>query len=173
MKFQVDITGNFNKVVGLVIEQNFHITIRCAACNMVHENVVYITDKMKVRVPVRGNPDKIEVYNLLVECRNKDCLNKMYIKLIEPENKITIKKHSTLEDSEVLALPIENEVCHISTVQSDSAILKDVDGLILDAVDNHGKVYENCEFKDRVLVEVAQDGETVDIQNFRVIVKQL
>ncbi|KAI4293014.1 hypothetical protein PAPHI01_2288 [Pancytospora philotis] len=173
MRFQVDITGDFNNIVGLAVAQNFYINIECAKCRTAYKSMLTITEDSKEQVKVRGNKYNLETYNLVVKCRQ--CDSEMAIKLHRPTHTVTAELNESYPDEQrhIELFPVENGRCHISTVQSDTAVLVAVDGLILDAVDTHGRLYENCDFKDRVLVEVAENGQTVSIQDFRIAVAEL
>ncbi|KAI5168484.1 hypothetical protein PAEPH01_0172 [Pancytospora epiphaga] len=173
MKFRVDVTGEFHNIAGIRVAQNFHISVECAACGKPYKNLLYITEEMKEQVKVKGNHHEFETFNLVVACR--DCENEMHIKIHRPTEMrmVDVRDETSDEPRQMEVFLIKDEACHISTIQSDSAVLLDVDGLILDAVDLDGNLFENCVFKDRVLVEDAKNGKTADIQSFRIRVTEL
>jgi len=173
MKFQINVRGEFNNIMGLDIAQSYYTHVKCGACGGMHKKDVFVSDKTKKRVRVRDVVGKVEVYNLTVECRN--CRNMMCIKISEPENRTRVELGDELEDArEMWIFPVvDNAYCHISTIQSDSGIITDVDGLILDAVSMDGSVFSNVEFSKRILAEDDFKGKTIDIQKFEIEVKQV
>lgn len=170
MKFHVIIKGDFHNIKGLSIAQKYFIDVQCGTCNKIHRNTIYISEDMKKTIKVKEIVGKYEKYNLTVEC--KDCKNVMAINVFEPDNKINITNEET-EEVFTVSPVIENAYCHISTLQSDSAIIKDVDGLILDAIDLKNHAFPNLEFSGRILAEDDMKGDTIDIQNFRIEVEQV
>lgn len=174
MRFQVDITGDFKNAVALDVQQNFFITIKCAKCNAQYKRQLYITENDQRDVKVRGSKYTVETYNLVVDCDK--CDNNMRIKLNRPEEQINVMLNESYPDPvrNMTLFPIKDGKCHISTIVSDTAVVVDVDGLIVDVVDTYGSLHENCEFADRVLVEVsANPSQTVEIQDFQVKVTEL
>lgn len=175
MKFQVAIRGDFNNVAGLAVAQNYYISVQCGACRAVHKKAIFISDEMVKKVKVKEVVGKVETYNLTVECR--DCGNLMCIKMNEPDDKISVRMNENNEaydeeDPEMKVFPVVGDKCHISTIQSDSAVVTDVDGLILDVVDKHGMLFSNCRFDKHILAEDNTRGCIIDIQNLSLVVEQ-
>ncbi|KAI5150034.1 hypothetical protein ENBRE01_1262 [Enteropsectra breve] len=163
MKYHILIKGMFTNVKGLVIAQNYFVSIKCASCNTEHKKAVFVSDQDKKKVAVKEPKGKFETFNLTVEC--KECKNLMCIKIHEPEDRIY--------HDDMYLFPINNDSCHVSTFISDQAVPVDVDGLILDAVSCQGVLFENCSFNERTLAEDDCRGKTIDIQKFEIAIEQI
>lgn len=171
MKFHVNVTGEFHNIQGLRIAQKYFMTIQCGACGTTHKNTVFISKDTNKIVKVKELPRRYEVHDLTVKC--KGCDNLMCIRIHEPEQKIDVRVEGVEEDEVMSFCPVVNDaVCHISTIQSDVAVVKDVDGLILDAVNLKGQLFENLEFQGRVLAEDDMRGDSIDIRRFAIDVVQ-
>lgn len=163
MKFNINITGDFDNIKGLRIAQRYYIDIQCAACNTLHPKTIFVAEENWRSMKIKELTGKKETFNVIVQCRN--CENYMGIVIIEPEKQF--------EFEEMMLSPVENDVCHISTIISDRAIVKNVDGLILDAVSEQGVVFKNCSFDKRTLAEDDSRGRTIDILKFDIEVEQI
>ena len=99
----------------------------------------------------------------------------MGILIFEPSNQIEHKKEveSIESDEKVYFSPVNNDKCHISTILSNSAIITNVDGLILDVLSNQGEFFHNCSFDRRTLAEDDNKGRTVDVLKFDIEVEQV
>lgn len=164
MKFKIYITGEFDNIKGLGIAQRYYIDVQCGACNTVHPKSIFVAEENWKSIKVRDVVGKQETFNVAVQCRN--CDNMMGIVMLEPENQFNFGDEMALS-------PIVNDRCHISTIVSDRAVVKDVDGLILDAVSNQGEVFRNCSFDKRTLAEDDMKGLTIDILKFNIEVEQV
>lgn len=165
MKFLVNITGDFENVKGLVIAQKYFMSVECGSCRTLHKNAVFISDEMLKKVKVKDVKGMVVKFNLTLKCKN--CDGVMGINIYEPENKVVIDP-----ETEYFVHPVENDVCTVSIVQSDSAVIKDVDGLILDAVSFSGDVFKNCSINQHIVAE-EREGRSLDIQRFKVEVVQV
>ncbi|KAM0679634.1 hypothetical protein GINT2_002266 [Glugoides intestinalis] len=163
MKFNINITGEFDNIKGLRIAQRYYIDVQCGACNTLHPKAIFIAEENWRSMKIKEVTGKKETFNVIVQCRN--CENHMGILILEPENQF--------EFEEMMLSPVENDVCHISTIISDRAIVKNVDGLILDAVSEQGVIFKNCSFDKRTLAEDDMRGKTIDILKFDINVEQI
>lgn len=164
MRFNVNITGEFENIKGLSIEQKYYIDVQCGACNTVHPKLIFIAEEnwnhMKNK---RLSGNKKEAFNVVMKCRN--CENEMGIDVFEPEEQFEFEeKHFA---------PVTNDKCNISTIVSDSAIVKNVDGLILDVLSVENSIFKNCSFDKRTLAEEDTNGKVVDILKFNIEVEQV
>lgn len=163
MKFNVNITGEFDNIKGLRIAQRYFIDVQCGACNTVHPKSVFIAEENWKQIKIKELIGKKETFNVVVQCRN--CENLMGIVIMEPEEQF--------EFEDMLLAPVKNDKCHISTIVSDRAVIKNVDGLILDVVSMQDAVFRNCSFDKRTLAEDDNHGKTVDILKFDIEVEQV
>lgn len=163
MKFNVNITGEFDNIKGLRIAQKYYIDVQCGACNTLHPKSVFIAEENWRQIKIKEIAGKKETFNVAVQCRN--CENMMGIVIMEPEEQFDFES--------MLLAPVRNDKCHISTIISDRAVIKNVDGLILDVVSNQGEVFKNCSFDKRTLAEDDKKGKTVDILKFGIEIEQV
>lgn len=171
MKFNINITGEFHNVKGLTIVQEYFINVRCGACNTLYPNDIFISHKDKRCIKIKEKPHELDTFNLAVQC--KECKNIMGILIFEPENHFEFKKENDDSMNKILLNPVVNDKCHISTILSNSAIITNVDGLILDVVSNENELFHNCSFDKRTLAEDDNKGKTVDILKFDIEVEQV
>lgn len=165
MKFEVYITGEFNNIKGMRIAQKYLMNTECGACHTLHPNSVYIGDDQSRMVKIPEKPKRMEKHNLVVKCRG--CDGEMKIDITEPED-------GMLFEEDLYIHPIINGRCHVSTLESDEAVVKKIDtGLILDLVSNQDKVFKNVSFDKRTLAEDDKEGHTVEVVNLNVEVKQV
>lgn len=169
MKFDVNITGSFNNIKGMRIAQRFFMDVVCGACNHHHDKLIFINKDNQEDYHVKNNKFKIEHCNLLMKCKNANCDNKFNISLVEPESKIIYDE----ENEDGYTHPIKDGKCHISTIKSHSAVIKKIDGLILNVVSNDNEVFRNCDFNERVLAEDNNKGEPVYVTDFKIEVVQV
>ena len=137
--------------------------IQCGSCNTIHPKSIFIAEENWRQIKVKEIPGKKETFNVAVQCRN--CENMMGIVIMEPDDQ--------LEFDGMILSPIVNDRCHISTIISDRAVVKGVDGLILDVVSEQGEVFTNCTFDKRTLAEDDMKGKTADILKFDIEVEQV
>jgi hypothetical protein len=163
MKFNVNITGEFDNIKGLRIAQKYFIDVQCGSCNQLHAKSVFIAEENWRQLKIKEVKGLKETFNVVVQCRN--CENMMGITILEPETQF--------ESNGFNLSPVVNDKCHISTIISDRAVIKNVDGLILDVVSLQGEVFKNCSFDKRTLAEDDHKGKTVDILKFDIEVEQV
>lgn len=164
MKFNIYITGEFNNIKGLKVAQRYHMDIQCGACNKIHDKPVFIDEDSSRAVKIKELDGKKEsIFNVIMRCKN--CEQQLGIVVVEPEDQFEFEgtKFS----------PVKNDRCHVSTIVSDRAVVKDIDGMILDVLSNEGKLFENCSFSQRTVAEDDKKGHTIDILKFAVEVVQV
>lgn len=164
MKFNINITGEFDNIKGLRVAQRYYINIRCGACNTLHPKAIFIAEENWRTVKVKSLARKEEAFNVVIQCRS--CDNMMGIEILEPEGQFEFEEGFCLS-------PVINDKCHVSTIMSDGAVVANVDGLILDAVSQQGEVFRNCSFSKRTLAEDDRKGRTIDILKFDVEIEQV
>ncbi|ELA40922.1 uncharacterized protein VICG_02062 [Vittaforma corneae ATCC 50505] len=164
MRFNINITGEFDNIKGLRVAQRYYIDIRCGACNTLHPKTIFIAEENWRTMKIRELARREETFNVVVQCRN--CDNMMGIVILEPENQFEFEEDFYLS-------PVINDKCHVSTILSDRAVVTNVDGLILDAVSKQEEIFRNCSFDKRTLAEDDNKGRTIDILKFDIEVEQV
>lgn len=165
MKFHINITGEFDNIKGLRIAQRYYIDIQCGSCNTLYPKTVFIAEENWKAIKIKELKERKETFNVAVQCKN--CENLMGILILEPEDQFEFR------EDYFLSPVVNDERCHISTIISDSAVVKNVDGLILDAVSNQDIIFRNCSFDKRTLAEDDHRGKTIDIIKFDIQVKEV
>jgi len=164
MKFKISVTGEFENIKGMRIAQRYYVHVQCGACNTKHPKSIFLSEENSTSVKVKNVLGKREAFNVTVHCRN--CENVMGLVVSEPEDQFMFSE-------DIYLSPVTNDRCHISTIVSDSAVVSDVDGLILDVMSKQGEMFKNCAFDGRTLAEDDKKGSTIDIQKFDIEVEQV
>lgn len=164
MKFNICVTGEFDNIKGMCIAQKYYVNVQCGGCNTQHAKSIFLAEDNSTSIKVKDVVGKQESFNVTVHCRN--CENIMGLVVTEPENQFLFEGGMRLS-------PVVNDKCHISTIVSDSAVVTDVDGLILDVVSEQNEVFRNCSFNERTLAEDDKKGSTIDILKLSIEVEQV